>query len=379
MNSRTLYKLNSILVSLMFLVTIFASLIVGLIEDDSSVSTLEKRTLAGFPPFELRGGSIKRFPGLFDDYYADHFGGREWLSATYRKIKLALGDSPSPDVTFGKDGWLFLGSIKHGYNNYNNPMGDARNLDLYSDEDLQWVASYMSSMKKWLNDQGIEYLFILLPNKHTIYSEFLPDYIQKVNPRSSSDQLVDYIRDHTDVTLVDLRQRLLESKQGQRLYSKSDTHWNHYAAQIAQYDIFKSIAGYFPKAVKPQHYQLRSGVSQQAGDLAGMIGVHDYEELAPNPIFKQGCIPVKHPRDAEETDIFHVTCDSAQLKTLIFRDSFFNFLKPYFSRQFKQITYVWGQMDFEILNKRVFDLMKDFGTSKSTKIDSIFDSLLVPR
>ncbi|MET0050700.1 MAG: hypothetical protein ABW095_06405, partial [Candidatus Thiodiazotropha sp.] len=31
------------------------------------------------------------------------------------------------------------------------------------------------------------------------------------------------------------------------------------------------------------------------------------------------------------------------------------------------------------LHKRVFDLMKDFGTSKSTKIDSIFDSLLVPR
>ncbi|MET0050624.1 MAG: hypothetical protein ABW095_06025, partial [Candidatus Thiodiazotropha sp.] len=30
-------------------------------------------------------------------------------------------------------------------------------------------------------------------------------------------------------------------------------------------------------------------------------------------------------------------------------------------------------------DKRVFDLMKDFGTSKSTKIDSIFDSLLVPR
>ncbi|MET0049835.1 MAG: hypothetical protein ABW095_02000, partial [Candidatus Thiodiazotropha sp.] len=29
------------------------------------------------------------------------------------------------------------------------------------------------------------------------------------------------------------------------------------------------------------------------------------------------------------------------------------------------------------ISKRVFDLMKDFGTSKSTKIDSIFDSLLV--
>ncbi|MCU7894795.1 MAG: hypothetical protein KZQ62_07535 [Candidatus Thiodiazotropha sp. (ex Lucinoma aequizonata)] len=29
-------------------------------------------------------------------------------------------------------------------------------------------------------------------------------------------------------------------------------------------------------------------------------------------------------------------------------------------------------------NKRVFDLVKDFGTSQSTKINSIFDSLLCP-
>ncbi|MCU7900532.1 MAG: helix-turn-helix domain-containing protein [Candidatus Thiodiazotropha sp. (ex Lucinoma aequizonata)] len=29
-------------------------------------------------------------------------------------------------------------------------------------------------------------------------------------------------------------------------------------------------------------------------------------------------------------------------------------------------------------SKRLFDLVKDFGTSQSTKIDSIFDSLLSP-
>ncbi|MET0050251.1 MAG: cyclic nucleotide-binding domain-containing protein, partial [Candidatus Thiodiazotropha sp.] len=40
---------------------------------------------------------------------------------------------------------------------------------------------------------------------------------------------------------------------------------------------------------------------------------------------------------------------------------------------------VYGRLSKTLLSKRVFDLMKDFGTSKSTKIDSIFDSLLVPR
>ncbi|MCU7893795.1 MAG: hypothetical protein KZQ66_01095, partial [Candidatus Thiodiazotropha sp. (ex Lucinoma aequizonata)] len=34
--------------------------------------------------------------------------------------------------------------------------------------------------------------------------------------------------------------------------------------------------------------------------------------------------------------------------------------------------------DSYISNKRVFDLVKDFGTSQSTKINSIFDSLLCP-
>ncbi|MCU7895664.1 MAG: hypothetical protein KZQ66_09120 [Candidatus Thiodiazotropha sp. (ex Lucinoma aequizonata)] len=32
----------------------------------------------------------------------------------------------------------------------------------------------------------------------------------------------------------------------------------------------------------------------------------------------------------------------------------------------------------KLMHKRVFDLVKDFGTSPSTKIDSIFDSLLCP-
>ncbi|MCU7879387.1 MAG: hypothetical protein KZQ60_01500, partial [Candidatus Thiodiazotropha sp. (ex Lucinoma aequizonata)] len=31
-----------------------------------------------------------------------------------------------------------------------------------------------------------------------------------------------------------------------------------------------------------------------------------------------------------------------------------------------------------VITKRVFDLVKDFRTSQSTKIDSIFDSLLCP-
>ncbi|MCU7895844.1 MAG: hypothetical protein KZQ62_13660 [Candidatus Thiodiazotropha sp. (ex Lucinoma aequizonata)] len=39
---------------------------------------------------------------------------------------------------------------------------------------------------------------------------------------------------------------------------------------------------------------------------------------------------------------------------------------------------MYGRNDDRKGDKHVFDLVKDFGTSQSTKIDSIFDSLFSP-
>ncbi|MEJ2619120.1 MAG: hypothetical protein P8163_02415 [Candidatus Thiodiazotropha sp.] len=353
MNKRTLYKLNAYTVSLLFLALIFTALMVSVIEEDASVSKAEKRRLSGFPPLELRVGSIKKFPGRFDDYFSDHFGGREWLSSTYRKLKYALGDSPSKDVTLGKDGWLFLGSIKKGYTHYGDPIGDIRNVNLYSEDGLRKLATYMMAMKQWLHKQGIEYLFVLAPNKHTIYTEKLPDYITKVNQRSSADQLVEYLKNHTDIKVVDLRQPLLDKKEEHLLYKRTGTHWNHYAVNIAQYEIMQAVQQFYPKAVNPRIFELKDQVKHSGGDLASMIGNREFQELAPIPIFKNTCRPVKKPKHAKETETFTVTCEGKKLSLMIFRDSFFNDIKQYFSRQINRTTYIWGKLDFAILKQHL--------------------------
>jgi hypothetical protein len=114
-------------------------------------------------------------------------------------------------------------------------------------------------------------------------------------------------------------------------------------------EIMQAIEPLYPHAIKPQLFSLQAGIQKHGGDLSTMIGNRNFEELSPSPHFKNLCKPAKHPKNAPETDTFTVTCQGPILSALIFRDSFFNILKPYFSRQFRQTTYTWGKLDFSTL------------------------------
>jgi hypothetical protein len=352
MRKRILYKLNSITITLIFSIAIFVPFFIGIIEKDKEISAIEKRKLSTFPKVMGEINDIKKFPKLFDTYYSDHFGLRDWFVKYYKLVKFNIGDSPSNDVTIGKDGWLFLGSIRKGYNRYSDPIGDVRNVNLFSKSDLKKFATYMASLKAWLNSKGIEYVFVIAPNKHTIYFDKLPDYLTKINKYSATDQLVEYMKSHTDVPIVDLRKILIESKNKHQLYYKTDTHWNHYAANIAQYEIMLEIEKLFPKLIHPETVKLKEGV-RGGGDLANFIGVHDFDELNPQPVFENSCKPIKHPNGAKGRETHSFICEGQKLNALIFRDSFFSALEPYFSRKFKRSTYIWEKLNYSSLRKYI--------------------------
>ena len=350
MRERILYKLNSIIVTLLFSIAILTPLVISIAEDDKDISSIEKRKLSTFPEIGWTTNDIKKFPKLFDAYYSDHFGFREWLTKYYKLFKFSIGDSPSNDVTIGKDGWLFLGSIKKGYNKYSDTFGDSRNAKRFSNNELRVFARYMASIKAWLNDKGIEYVLVIAPNKHTIYFDKLPNYISKVNVQSSTDQLVGYLEAHTTVPVVDLREILIKNKKQHQLYYKTDTHWNHYAANIAQYEIMLEIEKLYPKLINPETVKLREGV-RGGGDLSILMGVSNFNELNPLPIFKNSSEPIKYPMDAKGRETHSFLSEKQKLNALVFRDSFFSALQPYFARKFKKSTYIWQKLNYPSLKK----------------------------
>lgn len=347
-----LYKLNSVAITLLFCISIYTSFILGFFEKYEDISANENRSLATLPSLSLTKDGINKFPKLVEEYYSDRFGLRDWFVKCYNLVKYNLGDSPSDDVTLGKDGWLFLGSIKNGYSNYSDPIGDARNINLFSDDELKKFAKYMTSINAWLSDRGIIFVFVIAPDKHTIYFEKLPVYISKVNKYSATDQVIDYLHRHTNVPVVDLRAKLIESKNKYQLYYKTDTHWNHSGANIAQYEIMREIKRFFPKSIKPQLFELKNGYSED-GDLARLIGVSGFKEYNPLPIFKNTCQPSKYPKNATYREPYSYSCKGQQINVLVYRDSFFEALIPYFARKFRHSTYVWEKPTLSSLKKYV--------------------------
>jgi hypothetical protein len=349
---KTLLVVEKLVIILIFCTSIYLPFCIGIFEKDADVSNAEKRKLSPCPSLPKSVQSLKEFPGLFEKYYADHFGLRSRLTAYYKFMKYKLGDSPSEHVTIGKEGWLFLGSIRQGYTAHYDPIGDYRNVNLYSQEELHKFAERMTALKSWLNKKGIEYVFVIAPSKHTVYYDKLPSYLVKIGERSATDQLVEYLRKHTEVSVVDPRQELIHAKNRHQVYYKTDTHWNHYGANIAQYAIMLELERLFPGQIQAEVMPLQDGMLP-LGDLARMMGIPPVNELYPQPVFKNTCEPAKEPIHAKWREPHTLICNTQELNAVIFGDSFLDRLQPYFSRKFKRSTYIWQRLNFPALTKYI--------------------------
>jgi len=340
----------------MFCLFIYIPFLSGIIQDDKVVSLTEKRNLAPLPLLPSSLNTLSQYPIIFNRYYSDHFGYREILTATYfRLVNKFSHKTVFEHVTMGQNGWLFLGSVRPGYKGNDDPIGDALNVNIFTDNELKAFAHSIMAINHWLKKRGIKYIYMIAPNKHTIYFEYLPNYLTKLNEQSATDQLLKYLREHTDVNVVDLRASLFAEKKKHEIYFKTDTHWNHYAANVAQFTLMNKIKSFFPAQIKPflltdQQFKL---FYKEDGDLATLAKIENIKDDYPNPIFATDCTPSKQITEAKEGETQTMLCQSKTLNALIFGDSFMTALQPYLSRNFYRSTYIRETINYSSLAKYI--------------------------
>ncbi len=321
--------------------------VIMLTTPNATISVNENRYLAQVPDFrELLGHPVKDAFNAVERYVSDQFGLRSLLTSIYGFIMYyALRSAPRDAVLIGENGWLYYSGKESEY-----AMDDYRGLIQLSDAYLQGAAGYLQARKNQLAAQGIRYIFVLAPDKQSIYPEFVPARLNVVNTYRRIDQFLDYMHAHTDVDILDLRAPLREAKAtGMQVFFRTDTHWNTPGAYAAYQAITRALD-------LPASVGWRPVPILHTGDIGKLMGLPPTEMTVyyekPDACAKEGSpeLAVTLPYYVESHNF---TCTAADGRALVFYDSFMDRVQVFLSENFGQTTFIKARYAPEIADPLV--------------------------
>ncbi len=260
------------------------------------------------------------FTRQYEDYFNDTFAGRKRLIKKYSKIQYALGMDSGYTIN-GLNGWAFYDSAKvpDGYT-----LLDYYGAVRFNDDELQKIASGMKRAQDFYAARGIDYMIIIAPNKEGLYSEYMPERMQRerVSNVSRMDAAVKYVQANSDVVVINFREVLEKAKEvlPYELYFFKDSHWNEIGAYVAYEEMGRQLKKFGYKIQVPE---LTADMIKQRGEQISDLGVWQDKDRNFDISYKSDVSVVNEKN--EDNGFFQVWLNpqAANKKTcLMIRDSF---------------------------------------------------------
>jgi len=217
--------------------------------DEASVQA-ERRVAAAHPELEWTLAALEGFPADYEAWLSDAFAFRRTLLRWHNALLLIwLGAAPNERLLVGPDRWIFLRD--------DGALDSWRGVRPFTPRELEQWRIVLERRHDWCAARGIEYLFVVAPNKHSIYPEELPGALASLSERRRVQQLVEELGQNSRVDAIALEQALRAAKddprnQGHPLYFPLGTHWNSIGAYWGYVALAEHLAPRFPSlAPKP--------------------------------------------------------------------------------------------------------------------------------
>ena len=183
----------------------------------------EQRPLSKAPSWPATYGAWRFLAQDIDSYLANRMGFRSWLLIAGHRLRYEFGAPVTHDVVIGKRGWLFYGGSEEIEKYLGlRPLGAPQ---------IQAIIDRLDRYRRELRAHGALFVFVIAPNKSSIYPEELPDGLNPIGP-TPADQLLRALAARPDIPVVDGRALLLQNRQLGPLFYKTDSHWNDLGAFI---------------------------------------------------------------------------------------------------------------------------------------------------
>lgn len=292
----------------------------------------ENRQLAKPPE-----GLSADFGSELDAYLEDNFAFRDRLVTADSVIKSKVFKMSGNDkVVSGKEGWLFFGE----------DIDDLTAKSTMCAREIGCIKRELELINEYVADNNGTFLFMIVPNKASLYSELLPYYYIKSKTPNNKELLETAISD----TVEYMDPTELFNSQEERLYHKLDSHWNNKGALL----VVKNLMDKWGLSVKS--YATPTRTQDWDGDLYTMLyplgKEKDYQ-------YNYEGFEYTHTKRFKSVDDMVIATEnknSANGSILMFRDSFGRSMLPFVADNFsvaelrRAVPY-----DFGVLEQKHFD------------------------
>lgn len=303
------------------------------------LSKKENRTLAT-KPYLFKDNRINAsYFAEYDSYLEDRFGGREFLISLDTKIKYNLlhGNIKSERAITGKDGWFFYIKKADGDN-----LSDFFKENLMGEEEISVYKNSFLRIANWCSENGIKCIFLICPNKHSIYEECYPF----IRPEgiTRADQISQVFAE-LGIPYIYSRDYIISRKKdfSYPFYYETDTHWNSQGAYLSFTQLRKQIEQLFPDVSFPKiEYEVSIDYSMTYGDILPMLHIEKARstQVSLRPLPRENAVSYTF-KYTDGLNGISESEDKKLPKALVFRDSFFDALMQFVAPCFSSAEYIW--------------------------------------
>ena len=318
---------------------------------DHAAAPNENRVPAKFPTFQATLKGTGKFLAGLEAFFNDSFGFRRqlvrWRQVWYWKFFHDIQAGSNTTVLVGKGDWLFFSELR--------TVNDIIGVMPLTPAELEGWRALFTGRRDWLRERGIRYLFVVPPDKQSVYPERMPDWLiaRRRHPQRL-EQFLDYMRTHSDVPILDLRETLLDAKKHADVYFHTDTHWNSRGAFAAYRRIVQEVTalGIPSTPLEADAFQ-ETWTPGRTGDLAQMMGLESLiKEMANSAFSPKPTLPPLHLRTDKDlirkkwvpnTEPRVAQNPGANGRIVMFHDSYTQYLFEFLGRTYGRVVFVWQQ------------------------------------
>lgn len=251
--------------------------------------------------------------------FEERFAFRQELVSAYSVISEKLFmTSTTNGVIAGEEGWLY----------YYDTLADFQRTNILTGRQLHNAARNLRLTSEYCANNGIDFLFVIAPNKNTLYPEYMPYYYVQGQGPSNRELLSDLLYG-SGINYTDFGNYDTLTDPDAIYYFRRDSHWNNTGAAIVSDSILSSLGVTHHDYLSDEF----TGEQIHEGDLDRMMHPSN---VVPETDTIFASMPVfDYDSPVESNFDFRIgTSGQGTQNLLMYRDSFGSSLLPFMAEPF---------------------------------------------